>query len=457
MSAGSAPAAAGAVALAALALCACGGGLRVESVSPASVSARGGERVTVRGDGFKAGMSAWVGEVAVTVEVKDARTAELTLPTGRAGKADVRVQVDKSSATLEQGLELLPLALHFAELPAWQLPVLPGPASWLSTAPGGLLAAGEFGASLLRLDGAGPQLTPLPGLSAEDGGMPPVRGLVLQRSGAVGVLCTASAAPLHWLEQSEPGFTLTASSGGRKGSCLGLALGQSRASPTAFVAWREPDGGTTLLSWERGGEPQPLSTPPLPGTLHALLPLDTDGDGDEDLLVAGRDAEARAESWVRTEDGGFVVGASLLRTGEVRALVPLDVDADGDPDVLGAGAGADSLWLNDGTGRFADDAWRRLPFDRSEAHGAAAADLDLDGQLDVVLAVPGALDRLLLATDGGFVDATPGLGLSPGAGGRCAAAFDLEGDGDLDLATLLPDGGLRVRVSVPAPGEATAP
>ena len=39
---------------------------------------------------------------------------------------------------------------------------------------------------------------------------------------------------------------------------------------------------------------------------------------------------------------------------------------------MGAGAGADSLWLNDGSGRFADDAWRRLPFDRSDAHGAAA-------------------------------------------------------------------------------------
>lgn len=439
----------GVLALAGLLLCGCGGGLRVESVSPASVSARGGERVTVRGDGFKPGMSAWVGEAAVVPEVKDARTLQFTVPTGHAGKVDVRVQVDKANALLEGGLELLPLALSFAELSTWQLPALPGAVSWLSTAPGGLLVAGAFGASTLQFDAAGAQVTPLPGLAGQDGAMPAVRGVALQRSGAAGVLCTDSASPLHWLGLSGATLAVNASSGGREGSCLSLALGQDRSSTTAFIAWREADGGTALLTWKHGQEPMPASSPPVPGTVHALLPLDLDGDGDEDLLVTGRDAEARAETWLREADGGFVQGASLKRTGDARVLVPVDVDGDGDLDVLGAGAGADSLWLNDGSGRFADDAWRRLPFDRSDAHGGVAADLDLDGRLDVVLAVPDALDRLLLAKDGGFVDATPALGLSPGAGGRAAATFDLEGDGDLDVATLLPDGGLRVRVCVP--------
>ena len=434
--------------LALLLLSGCGGGLRVESVSPATASARGGEQVTVRGEGFKPGMSAWLGDASVVPVVKDARTLEFTVPPGLAGKRDVRVQVDKTTATLEDGLELLPLSLHFVELPAWELPSLPGAASWLASTPSGLLAAGEFGASQVRYVEGVAEVTPLQGLVGEDGGMPQVRGMALQRAGASGMLCTAGASPLHWLGASGDGLAVTLSSGGREGSCLSLALGQDRASPTAFVAWRDADGGTSLLSWTQGSEPQPLASPALPATVHALLPLDVDGDGDEDLLVAGREAAPRAETWLR-EDGGYVQGASLQRGGDTRALVPVDVDGDGDVDVLGAGAGADSLWLNDGSGRFADDGWKRLPFDRSDAHGAAAADLDLDGRLDVLLAVPGALDRLLMSGDGGFSDATPALGLTPGAGGRAAAAFDLEGDGDLDVATLLPDGGVRVRVSVP--------
>lgn len=429
-------------------LCGCGGGLRVEAVTPASVSARGGETVTVRGEGFKAGMSAWVGEASVVPVVKDARTLEFTVPTGLAGKRDVRVQVEKATASLEDGLVLLPLELQFTELAAWELPALPGAASWLAATTGGLLAAGDFGASHVRYAEAGAEVTPMSGLANEDGGMPPVRGMALQRSGASGVLCTASASPLHWLGLSSGQLAISSSSGGRAGSCLALALGQDRASPSAVIAWREADGGVALLGWKEGGEPSPLPSPALPGTVHALLPLDVDGDGDEDLLVAGRDALPRAETWL-FEDGGYVQGASLQRSGDTRVLVPVDVDADGDVDVLGAGAGADALWLNDGAGRFADDGWRRLPFDRSDAHGAATADLDLDGRPDVVLAVPGALDRLLLGRDGGFEDATTALGLSPGAGGRAAAVFDLDGDGDLDVATLLPDGGVRVRVSVP--------
>jgi hypothetical protein len=437
-----------ALALALALLCGCGGGLRVDAVTPASASARGGETVTVHGEGFKPGMSAWLGEAPVVPVVTGARTLEFTVPPGLAGKRDVRVQVDKATATLEDALALLPLQLQFTELPAWEFPALPGAATWLAAAPGGLLAAGEFGASNLHSSPAGTGVTPLSGLSLEDGGMPPVRGLALQRSGATGVLCTAGTAPLHWLGLSGGELAITSSGEPRSGTCLALALGQDRDSPSAVIAWREADGGVALLGWKEGGEPLPLPSPALPGTVHALLPLDVDGDGDEDLLVAGRDAQPRAETWL-FEDGGYVQGALLQRGGDTRALVPLDVDADGDMDVLGAGAGADALWLNDGAGRFADDGWRRLPFDRSDAHAAAAADLDLDGRPDVVLAVPGALDRLLLARDGGFEDATPALGLSPGAGGRAAAAFDLDGDGDLDVATLLPDGGVRVRVSLP--------
>ncbi|MEN9796385.1 MAG: hypothetical protein RL653_81 [Pseudomonadota bacterium] len=433
----------------------CGGPVAVDSVSPASLSARGGA-VTVQGRGFKPGMSAWVGESAVSADVKDERTAVLQVPVGRAGALDVRVRVGKDEDTLEDGVRLLPLELAFADLPGWSLPEVPGAVTNVATSVDGLLASGPFGAVLVRGGPAGWALAPLQGLGGEDGGMPPVTHLALQPSGTAGIACTeGTASPLHWLSTDDGPLRVAASSGAMPGRCLAVAAGPGRGERSAWVAFEGADGARTLRHWTSGEQAEAVPSPALPATVHALAVHDLDADGDEDVLVSGRDGPtARTEAWLQ-HDGGFISGPLLYRSTETRAAAVLDVDADGDLDILAAGAGADALWVNDGAGRFVDDAWRRLPFDRSEAHGMAVADLDLDGHVDVLLPVPDAMDRLLLARDGGFVDATTALGLQPGQGGVRVACVDLDLDGDLDVATALPDGGLRVRLSVePLPEEA---
>jgi hypothetical protein len=435
----------------------CGGPVAVESVSPASLSARGGA-LTVRGRGFKSGMSAWVGESAVSADVKDERTAVLQVPPSRAGALDIRVRVGRDEATLERGLRLLPLELAFAEVPGWSLPELPGAVTRVVTTVGGLLATGPFGAVLLRGGPEGWEVTPVEGLAHEDGGMPAVPHVALQAGGTAGVACTAGTeSPLHWLSVEDGTMRISASSGALPGRCLAVAAKPGRGERAAWVAFEGADGGRELLRWTGGEEAAPVRSPALPAVVDALSVNDLDADGDDDLLVSGRDGAApRTELWLQ-EDGGFVPGPLLYRSVETRATAALDVDSDGDLDILAAGAGADALWVNDGAGRFVDDAWRRLPFDRSEAHGLAVADLDLDGHADVLLAVPEAMDRVLLGRDGGFVDATTTLGLQPGQGGAQAACVDLDRDGDLDVATALPDGGLRLRVSVEPLPEEPAP
>ncbi len=114
-----------------------------------------------------------------------------------------------------------------------------------------------------------------------------------------------------------------------------------------------------------------------------------------------------------------------------------DLDGDGDLDAYLAngeneGAAPDTVWLNDGKGRFSSG--DELP-DAKETHFVALGDLDGDGDLDGVVDDTGAgrvawndgkgnftySSNYLLADDNGSYTYFPALG-------------DLDGDGDLDLA-----------------------
>ncbi len=200
--------------------------------------------------------------------------------------------------------------------------------------------------------------------------------------------------------------------------------------------------------------------------------FDADGDGDDDLYVANYVSYDRNEELPCTnggrrvyctpdlfqaapdrlylnQDGGFIEAAGALgpsaATGKALAVAAADFDRDGDLDVYVANdTTPNTLWVNDGAGRFADEALIRgvaLGRDGLEeaSMGIAAADLDRDGDADLV--VPNFSSEIynLFRQDDGFyfTEVAAGSGIAAATApllgfGVVAADFDL--DGWIDLA-----------------------
>jgi hypothetical protein len=126
-----------------------------------------------------------------------------------------------------------------------------------------------------------------------------------------------------------------------------------------------------------------------------------------------------------------------------------DVDGDGDLDaILGNGPGntdyageANTIWLNDGQGRFRDAGLRLIGShggEWDETHSVAAADLDGDGDLDLFFGNAIASPSTVWSGggEGGFslsgeYRTTPVMERGYSAS-ESAALGDLDGDGDLD-------------------------
>ena len=174
----------------------------------------------------------------------------------------------------------------------------------------------------------------------------------------------------------------------------------------------------------------------------SFAPADVDGDGDLDV-VAGNATQPN-QLFLRSPAGELVDVSSLRIPSFLERydeLVLADVDGDGDDDVLLAGYGVQNrLYENDGTAAFSDTT-HRLPVDALPTSDVAAGDVDGDGDLDVYFAnrsgsfAPGGIDQDLLYENDGtgtFTDATANL---PADDARDTAAEfgDVDGDGDLDV------------------------
>ncbi|MHB8836569.1 MAG: OmpL47-type beta-barrel domain-containing protein [Candidatus Methylomirabilia bacterium] len=145
---------------------------------------------------------------------------------------------------------------------------------------------------------------------------------------------------------------------------------------------------------------------------------DTDGDGAADLAFA---------------DGAAQTG--LSRTSLIRSVVAGDLNGDGAADLLLAGGNENTLFLNDGAGRFSDMTSTNVPAINSDIRGTVRADMDSDGDLDLFLANRGERSYLFLNDGAGrFVNASSGLrGLVGSETGTSAAEGDFDHDGDRDL------------------------
>jgi hypothetical protein len=182
-----------------------------------------------------------------------------------------------------------------------------------------------------------------------------------------------------------------------------------------------------------------------------VVPVDVDGDGDQDLLVEwgrydtyGPDGATRLYrndgagtfTNVTTEAGLYEMGLALQGVG--------DVDQDGDTDliVLEKRAFPHTIFLNDGRGHFTKKAGAISNVPAGTAHYgswglAALTDFDNDGIADIIVDGRNYL-QLLRGTGGGtfsYVNKTWG-GIVDTAEASVDAGFsfgDIDGDGDLDL------------------------
>lgn len=219
-----------------------------------------------------------------------------------------------------------------------------------------------------------------------------------------------------------------------------------------------------------------LDSPVLDSVGFSASWLDTDRDGDLDLVVinddVGGDIGMPNAHW--RNDGPDADGA--WRFTEVGASTGLalpgvngmglaygDLNDDGFVDLAFSNIGANHLLLSDGDGNWTDlqDTIERgrLPWDRNSITWAVhLPDLDNDGDLDFyatggrIKGIQAVVDAVF-ENDGQqqFVERTWSSGATDPAHGKSSALVDVDGDGGLDIVTTAWGGALRVYRNARAP------
>lgn len=162
---------------------------------------------------------------------------------------------------------------------------------------------------------------------------------------------------------------------------------------------------------------------------------DFDGDGDLDLALVSED-DRTDELYINDGTGRFADASGRLGADDVsNALAVLDLNGDGAPDILTGNIGIDRALINDGQGGFRDETaerWPQAADQDSRTQDLELADVDGDGALDVIVGNEGQ-DRLYLNRGGRLEDATAARLPARDDETREIRAADIDADGDLDL------------------------
>jgi hypothetical protein len=269
----------------------------------------------------------------------------------------------------------------------------------------------------------------------------------------------------------------------------GMQDTQILGTPGAAVGDANGDGLDDLYLCQETGLPNLLFLQNADGTateaadawgvnwLHSsrgALLIDWDNDGDQDLAVAMRGGVALAEN----DAGTRFEFLNFLPTAEnVNSLAAADVDLDGDldlyvcayePDVVdgdgrsgGVAAlsgdivfhdandgGPNSLFRNEGAGRFAD-ATAGSGFDENNRRWSFAAsweDYDNDGDQDLYVANDYGRDNLYRNEGGTFVDVSDFARIEDAGAGMSVTWADYDRDGWMDvyISNMFSSAGKRV-------------
>jgi hypothetical protein len=185
--------------------------------------------------------------------------------------------------------------------------------------------------------------------------------------------------------------------------------------------------------------------PALVDSTRAIALGDVDGDGDLDALVGNGNPLGGGQQSRLYLNGGTGVFADVTSTNlptlldMTQAVALGDVDGDGDLDALVGngssllGGQQNRLYLNAGTGVFADGTATNMPTLLDSTTAVALGDVDGDGDLDALVGNQLEQNRLLLnGGTGVFTDGTA-TNLPALLDYTQAVAFgDVDGDGDLD-------------------------
>lgn len=185
-----------------------------------------------------------------------------------------------------------------------------------------------------------------------------------------------------------------------------------------------------------------------PDLTRVIKARDVDGDGGVDLLV-GNTYETRSRFFTGEGEGRFRERPERIPDTEqsVGDAEFGDVDGDGDLDVVlatwGPGdamenaGGRVRVWINDGTGRFADESERRMPGTRiGFSWDMELVDVDNDFDLDALVSCKRCPGSVLFRNDGSGVFEEDPRGLPQYTNNYEFEAMDLDGDGFLDLVTI---------------------